>query len=145
MNEIRFDTGIKTFNVNDCCEIAFNPADNDFVNRLYNTLDALSKIQDKEQPEDMEPAEIWKYAQEKDKEIRSYIDALFGDGKADLLFSGVSTLALANGMPLWLNFFFAILDEIDETVKAQTAETDKRVKALNDKYGGYMAKYGKKK
>ena len=46
MTELNFSTGVKTYTVNETCEISFNPTDSFFVERLFNTFDALDKKQE---------------------------------------------------------------------------------------------------
>lgn len=46
MAEIRFDTGIVAFNINDAVTIEFNPTDSEVVEKIYNTFEELDKKQD---------------------------------------------------------------------------------------------------
>lgn len=43
MAEIRFDTGIVAFNINDAVTIEFNPTDSEVVEKIYNTFEELDK------------------------------------------------------------------------------------------------------
>ena len=47
MAELNFSIGVKSFTVNGVCTISFNPTDSFFVERLFNTFDALDKKQEK--------------------------------------------------------------------------------------------------
>ena len=41
MQNIKLDTGLQTYRINDACEVSFNPTDSGFVKRLYTAFDEL--------------------------------------------------------------------------------------------------------
>lgn len=140
MSELKFSTGLKTYTVNDCCEIQFNPSDSFFVERLFSTMEKLSKRQEDGEQENNtyadDPAKVFELARARDADMRMEIDSLFGKPVCDALFPGMDVYALADGLPLWTNFLMAIVDEIDESLAAQNKMADSRV-------AKYMAKYAK--
>lgn len=140
MSELKFSTGLKTYTVNDCCEIQFNPSDSFFVERLFSTMEKLSKRQEDGEQENNtyadDPAKVFELARARDADMRMEIDSLFGKSVCDALFPGMDVYALADGLPLWTNFLMAIVDEIDESLAAQNKMADSRV-------AKYMAKYAK--
>lgn len=140
MSELNFSTGLKTYTVNGCCEIQFNPTDSFFVERLFNVMEKLSKRQEEGERENDanadDGAKVFELTKIRDKEMRAEIDGLFGQPVCDALFPGMDVYALADGLPLWTNFLMAIVDEIDASLVDQNKMADSRV-------AKYMAKYGK--
>ena len=43
MPEIKFETGIVSFKLNDAAEVSFNPTDSAFVEQIFNTFDELDR------------------------------------------------------------------------------------------------------
>lgn len=46
MPEIKFETGIVSFKLNDAAEVSFNPTDSAFVEQIFNTFDELDGKQE---------------------------------------------------------------------------------------------------
>ena len=44
MQNIKLDTGLQTYRINDACEVSFNPTDSGFVKRLYTAFDELKAV-----------------------------------------------------------------------------------------------------
>ena len=77
MAEIRFETGLVSYNLNDVCEVSFNPTDSAFVERLFHTFDTLDRKQDayKAEIENVsDRRKIFDIARERDAEMRGMID-----------------------------------------------------------------------
>lgn len=148
-NTLSFDTGIKTFTVNDSVDISFNPTDTEFVNRFYEAAERIDadQRQGREQVNGNldeyldKPKEVYGFAQERDANVRKEIDLLFGEGIADKLFPGINCYAYADGFPIWMNFFTMITDVINESITEEQKKTDPRVKAYSKKYDKMLAKY----
>ena len=145
---LNFDTGVVEYDINGTAKVRFNPTDAEFVERLYNTFKTLEEQQDELQRQIEEIGEdgekILVVAHDRDKNMREYIDALFAqDGIADAIFSGINCYALADGMPIWVNFLFAIAEEIDAAFSEQGKRRDPRMAKLNDKNAELLAKYKK--
>lgn len=139
MNTLNFETGLVTFSVNGKAEVTFNPTDNVFMERLFDTFEQLAKKQDayKQEISRMTDAkEIFEQARRRDQEMRGMIDAVFEQPVSDVIFGKLSAYAVADGLPIWCNFLFAVMDEIDATIVREK-------KATNPRIAKYMAKYSK--
>lgn len=145
---LNFDTGVVEYDINGTAKVRFNPTDAEFVERLYNTFKMLEEQQDELQKQIEEIGEdgekILVVAHTRDEHMREYIDALFAqEGIADEIFNGINCYALADGMPIWVNFLFAIAEEIDAAFSEQGKRRDPRMTKLNDKNAELLAKYKK--
>lgn len=138
MKELNFSTGLISYKVNGECDIFFNPADVSFVGRLFKTFDDLAKQQDRAEAENIEysGADLFEIAEQRDKDMRAAIDAVFDEPVCDKVFRKQSVYALAEGLPLWCNFLMAIIDEVDAAVAEHQ-------KLANPRVERYMAKYAK--
>lgn len=139
MKTLNFETGLVTFSVNEKAEVSFNPTDNNFVSRLFDTFDTLDKKQESYKAESAklsEPAEIFELARRRDKEMRDLIDTIFEAPVSSDIFGSMNVYALADGLPVWCNFLLAVMEEIDATIIREK-------KATNPRIAKYMAKYHK--
>lgn len=140
MNELSFATGLVTFSLNSAVELSFNPTDAAFVERLYNTFDALDKKQDAYKAE-AEKAngkrEIFDVARKWDAEMRGMIDEALGASVCDALFGSMNVYAMADGLPVWANLMLSILDQVDDSFAKEQSKTNSRISK-------YTAKYHKK-
>jgi len=139
MNTLNFDTGIKTFSVNDKTEVSFNPTDSNFVERLFGTFDELDKKQDSYRDEVSRIAdkkEIFEVARCRDAEMRDMIDGIFQQPVSGEIFGSMNVYALADGLPVWCNFLLAVMDEVDTSFAREQ-------KAMNPRIQKYTAKYHK--
>jgi hypothetical protein len=140
MAEIRFDTGLVSYDINGAVTVAFNPTDFNFIERVYDVFDSLDKKQDeydKEVSRSKDARKTFDVARAKDKEMRETMDGLFGVPVSDALFGDMNVYARAGGLPVWCNFLFALFDLIVDSSDAESKKTDPR---LNK----YLAKYKKK-
>lgn len=138
MKELNFESGVETFNINGKVEVSFNPTDSNFVERLYNAFEDLDKKQEKYRAEVEKIAnkkEIFEYARERDEEMRSIIDGLFGVPVCDALFGDMNVYAMSQGLPVWCNMMLAIMDEIDTTFSREQKATNPRITKYTRKYG----------
>lgn len=135
MEKITFNSGIKEYSLNDKCTIAFNPTDSSFAERLYMTFDELDKKQSEYRNETItDGREAFRKNRERDVEMRKTVDCVLGDGICDALFGNMNVYALADGLPVWANLMLAIIDEMDDTIKAEHAKTNPRMEK-------YIARY----
>lgn len=140
MKELNFDTGLVTFSVNGACEVSFNPTDLSFSERLFEAFDSLEEMERKYHDQVAKMAnrkEIFNFAREIDQNMRSVIDRAFGKPVCEELFGGMNVYALSDGLSVWMNFFFAIMDEVDTTFAREQKATNPRIQK-------YMAKYKRK-
>lgn len=133
---ITFDEGDVEFLVNDKTTITFNPTDAGFARRIFNAFEVLEKKQDEysEELKNADGAKAYALADRMDKEMRETIDGVFGANICDGLFGAKNVYALADGLPLWLNFIVAVFEQIDGALTAETGKTKSRLEK-------YLAKY----
>lgn len=137
MPELKFETGLVSYRLNDACEVRFNPTDSDFVERLFNAFDTLDKKQDgyKAEIEKIsDKREIFNIARKRDAEMREIIDGIFAAPVCDALFGTMNVYAVANGLPVWCNLMLAVMDEIDTSFAREQKLTNPRVQKYTAKY-----------
>lgn len=138
---IRFDTGIKEFDINGAVKVYFCPTDMDFVERVFNVADAIDKkseeFQDRIKDLDDNRA-VFDEARSIDGEIREMLNSIFNMDVCTPLFGTMSTYAVADGLPVWANFIFAIIDTLDGDFAEQKKRTNPRLQK-------YIAKYKRHK
>lgn len=137
MKELNFDTGLTTFTVNGVCEVSFNPTDLAFSERLFGAFDSLEEMERKYRDQVSKMAdrkEIFRFAREIDQDMRAVIDRAFGKPVCEDLFGATNVYAMADGLSIWMNFFFAIMDEVDTAFAREQKATNPRIQK-------YMAKY----
>ena len=137
MNELKFETGLVTYTLNGACEVKFNPTDNGFAERLFNAFDDLEKKHEgwKKQVEKMtDKREIFAFMRERDAEMRAVIDDLFGAPVCDACFGSMSVYALADGLPVWVNLFLAVMDKMDTAFAREQKMTNEKIRKYTEKY-----------
>ena len=139
MAKLNYSTGVQEFEV-EGGTIRFNPADPVFVRRLYDAFSALGEQQEagEKQNQALTGEALFEVIEEKDAEMRRSIEGVFGPGTAKMIFPEVGLYALADGLPVWCNFFFAVMDLIDTTTQEQQKKANPRVDYYMKKYGKYM-------
>lgn len=140
MGVLNFQTGKKTYTVNDGCEISFDPTDIRFVNGLFDLFEKLEK-QQSEQPQN--PENAFAYAAQRDRELRAQIDALFEEPVCEKIFGRTNVLSPAGGLPVAMNFLLALIDEVDAAAENETkpsAKVDAYIRKYEQKYGKYVRK-----
>lgn len=137
MADIRFDTGLKTFDVNGKCEITFAPTDMAFIEKVYTCLDNMDKKQGKykEVAEAATNAEIFDLARKMDAEAREEINAVFGYDVCSPIFGHLNLFTVADGFPIWANFMLAIIDQFEGEFAEQKKKTNPRIQKYTAKYG----------
>ena len=149
---LTFDTGVREYDINGVATVRFNPGDSDFAGHVFNVLRDLEertpefqkRVDEIEIGENGEGGEeMFAYAKERDAEMRGIIDGLFGqEGLADALFPDMSCYALSDGVPVWINFFLAIANEISEAFGKADGQ-DPRTRNISDKSAALLEKYRK--
>lgn len=134
---ITVETGVKDYEINGY-QARFNPTDESFIARVEKAFDSLDGLQD-----ELKNAGDFSAFVGLDGKMRVTIDEVLGEGAADAIFPGVNCYSLSNGLPLWLNLMYAIVDEISEACESEFGKTDERMKHYNDKYTAMMKKYRK--
>ena len=134
---LQFDTGVVSYDLNGAVKIQFNPTDTVFIERLFNTFDALDKKQvayEDEIKRIADKREIFRLARERDAEMRQMVDEALGAPVCDALFGGMNVYALAGGLPVWANLLLAVMDEIDTAFAREQKLTDGRIRKYSEKY-----------
>lgn len=129
MPEIKFETGIVSFKLNDAAEVSFNPTDSAFVEQIFNTFDELDRKQEAYKAEVdycADKKEIFAIARRRDAEMRDMIDGLFAKPVCADLFGTMNVYALADGLPVWCNLMLAVIDQIDTSFAAEQMETRRK-------------------
>lgn len=144
--QLNFDTGIVDYEINGGAHVRFNPADVAFTERFYNTFKQLESQQEEFEKRVAEinegdRTELFAYARERDAEMRERINELFQDDIADAIFDGCNCYAMAEGMPLWINFLFAVAEEIRNTYDEESKKQDPRLKQFDAKHEELLRKY----
>ena len=137
MKELKIATGVETYKLNDSVEVFFNPTDAAFGEKLFNAFDTLDKRQESYKAEVGKAEgkrELFDVVRKLDGEMREIINDVFEFDVCSGLFGELNVYALAEGLPLWANLLFAIMDEMDETVMREK-------KAMNPRIAKYTKKY----
>lgn len=136
MSEIRFDTGLQSFQINDCVSVEFCPTDSDFAKKLWNLFEELEAKQHeyaKRSENETDVKKILDMASQFDKEIREKIDEIFGKTVCDDVFK-TNVLALGNGLPVWANLMLSVLDQMDTGFDLEKAKTNARVRQYTERW-----------
>ena len=137
MKELSFATGLVAYSLNGTAEVAFNPTDAAFVERLFNAFDALDQKQEAYKAEVERTAdkrEIFDIARRRDAEMRAMIDDVMGRPVCETLFGGMNVYAMADGLPVWANLLLAVMDEVDTTFAREQKATNPRIQKYTAKY-----------
>ena len=137
MEDIRFDTGIVEFNLNDAIKVYFNPTDSAFVERIFDTFDELDKKQEANKAEIdkcSDKKEIFEIARRRDAEMREMVDGLFDKPVCSALFGGMNVYALAGGLPVWCNLMLSVIDQIDTTFARERKLTNPRITKYTERW-----------
>lgn len=139
MQELNFDSGIVTYNVNGKCEISLNPTDMAFAEKLFAVFAALDEKQERYREAAKKIAdnkEMFVFCRTADAEMRELVNSVFDRDVCTPLFGGMNVYALASGLPVWANFLLSIMDIVDVTFA-------KEQKAINPRVNKYIQKYHK--
>ena len=128
--ELKIDSGVKEYNLNDAVVVAFNPTDPAFASKLYKAFEILDGLQNATVPEE----KAFEWFEERDAEMRDTLNGVFGKDVCNPLFGSMNVYALSGGMPLWANLLFAIIDEMDDSVKKEQKMSKERVDRYTKKY-----------
>lgn len=137
MTEIRFDTGLVTYNLNNAVEVSFNPTDTNFVEKLFGTFEQLDHQQEEYKQEvsgAIDNKKVFEIARNRDTEMRGLIDGVFDADVCKPLFGSMNVYAMADGLPVWCNLMLAILDIVKESFDREQKAIDPRVEAFVKKY-----------
>ncbi len=136
MADIRFDTGVQSFQINGGVNVEFNPTDSEFAKKLFSLFEELEARQHeyaKRAENEADPKKILDLADQFDKEIREKIDGIFDKPICTEVFR-TNVMALANGLPVWANLMLAVIDEMDAGFDLEKTRLSPRVKQYTDRW-----------
>lgn len=141
-NVILIDSGVvtKTLRTTDGkeCSFSFNPLDMAFSRKLFTAFEKLDAKQEKYKEEVQKNAdkkEIFDIGEKMNADMRDIInDDVFGFDICGELFGGMNIYALANGLPVWANLLFAMVDETDNAYAREQKLTNPRIAKYTKKY-----------
>lgn len=137
MKELNFETGLVEYKINGGTTVRFNPTDSNFVKRLFAAYETLDGKQDfyKRRVETMaDKREVFVFAKEQDEEMRGIIDGLFDEPVSEGIFGAMNVYALADGLPVWCNLMFAVMDEVDTGFAREQKATNPRLEVYRKKW-----------
>lgn len=136
---LQVDDGLVAYNINGRFTVTFNPADARFVGRLQDLTQKLGDIQsEKEETINARGVEsVFDASEEADRKMRAEIDGVLGDGACAALWGDIDCSALAEGLPLWANLMFALIDSCDEGIAQQQKLSRPRLEKYTKKYSKY--------
>ena len=137
MKQIKVDTGLVTYRLNDAVEVSFNPTDMEFGNRVYAIAETLDKKQDEYQKaitDNKNNAELFEVCRAIDKEMRDMINGLFDKDICTPLIGNINIYAYADGAPIWANILTAFVDEMDAGVTEAQKASQKKISKYTKKY-----------
>lgn len=145
MGELNFQTGRKTYTVNGGVEISFEPSDPKFASAVVSAFQKCSDIAKASAELDYGDTVNTVSAMEKlEAGVRKEIDTAFGYAVCDKVFSGISAIAIADGLPVWTNFLMAVIDEVDQSMPEGEGRTKERVQKYMNRYENKYGKYKKR-
>lgn len=137
MKEITLATGLETYVINGVCQLTFNPTDSVFLEKLLDVFDRLDSKQETYRVEVEKwqgDRKLFEQARIMDGEMREIINAALGTDVCGPLFGEMNVYAFADGLPLWANLMFGLLDEIDAAVVRERKAYDPRIAKYTKKY-----------
>ena len=136
MADIKFDLGIQEFDINGKVKAYFNPTDVSFIEAIFHCLEVMGDKQEEYQAKanKAEARDVFDLTRQFDAEVRDLINEAFGFDVCSPLFGRMPLNTLADGLPVWANFIFAIVDLFDESIKGEQEKANPRIKKYTEKY-----------
>lgn len=138
MEELNFSTGVTEFKVNGGRVIRFNSADPGFLDTVCSLgmkLDAIrTDLSKKKADKSDDPAKVFDYERLCEKRMREAMDSVFGEGFSNDVFQELRLYAMADGLMLYENFIFSIMDKMDESICENLNQREGRIAKYTAKY-----------
>lgn len=136
MEKIIFDSGMRSFQINENGVLRFNPSDPNVYARFMDAVEQIKNVQSEQAEQanrvdrnaESAPEEILRIMRETDKKVKDILNNVFGNGNNfDELLEGVNLMAVAtNGERVIANLIDALLPIMEEgaknCVKAEVSE-----------------------
>ena len=134
MEKISFDTGVKTYQINDTGLLRFNPADPNVYKRLKDMgpkIEAMEAEYNNQVKGITDGGEAIDLLAEYDKKTKDLLSDAFGqENDFDAIFGGANIMAIAgNGQLIVTNFLDAITPIVEEGVKTYAKMEAKKTAA----------------
>ena len=143
-NIIKFETGVREFNINGAVTVSFCPTDMNFVETVFDVLEDIDRFhteyQEKaekisENPDEKAASEeMFDLSRDADNTIREKINGLFGKDICTPTIGHGSILSPAGGLPIWANIIFMLIDLFDDELVKEKEKTNPRIKKYTEKY-----------
>lgn len=145
MGALNYTAGKREYTLPSGATIHFDPCDSEFANRVVIAFRNSNKIQSSFPKEPMDDLDQQlSVIQKMNADIREEIDKAFGETVCDKACCGSSPVSLSDGLPVWMNFLMAVIDEIDANMPEGEKRSRARVQQYMDKYNTKYAKYMRK-
>ena len=128
MENIIFDSGMRSYRINDGGVLRFNPSDPNVYARFMDAVDEIKTIEAEQakranaldRTEENTPEEILHIMSETDKKVKAVLNNVFGNGNNfDELLEGVNLMAVAtNGERVISNLINALIPIMEAGAKA---------------------------
>ena len=128
MENIIFDSGMRSYRINDGGVLRFNPSDPNVYARFMDAVDEIKTIEAEQakrantldRTEENAPEEILHIMSETDKKVKAVLNNVFGKGNNfDELLEGVNLMAVAtNGERVISNLINALIPIMEAGAKA---------------------------
>lgn len=135
--ELNFESGLNEYTLNGKVTVYFNPTDTRFAERLYTVFEALDKKQEqyKREIEQIgDKKEVFDIANARDAEMREMLNGIFETDVCTPLFGNMNVYALADGLPVWANLMFALMDKMETEFAAEQKRMNPRIEKYTKKY-----------
>ena len=133
MENIQFDSGIRSYRINGDGILRFNPGDPNVYARFLEAVDKLKDVEAKltRQAEEHENVEIVALMTQADEKMKQILNEVFGgDNDFGQILQGVNLLAVAdNGERVITNLFAALEPVLVEGAKRCAGELAAKAKA----------------
>lgn len=121
MESIKFDSGVKEYEINNNGVLRFNPSDPNVYARFFDATEQIQVIEEElvRKGKEASGEAAVRYIQEADKKVKELLEHVFGPGNDfDKLLGGVNLLAVAaNGERVVTNLLQALMPIIEEGAK----------------------------
>ncbi len=128
MDNIIFDSGMRSFRINDGGVLRFNPSDPNVYARFMDAVEKIKSVESEQAQQanqvdrnaETAPEEILHIMSETDKKVKDILNNVFGNGNNfDELLEGVNLMAVAtNGERVIANLIDALLPIMEAGAKA---------------------------
>lgn len=145
MGALNYTAGKREYTLPSGAIIHFDPCDSEFANKIIVAVRNCNNIQNSFPKEPFTDLDTQlSFIQKMNGDIREEIDKAFGEPVCEKACCGSSPISLSDGLPVWMNFLMAVIDEIDANMPEGEKRSRARVQQYMDKYNTKYGKYVRK-